>query len=388
MIIGIPKEIMHGENRVAVTPETVRNYILDGHKIIVEKGAGSGAHFTDEEYIGVGALIEEDVKKLYSEAQLILKVKEPQFNKTENLHEIDMMHKGQIIITFIHPASPINHQMVNAMAKKGIIGLTLDSVPRISRAQTMDALTSMSTCAGYKGMLIAVDHMKKFIPQIFSAVGMIKPANVVVIGAGVSGLQAIATAKRLGAIVYAADIRPDAAENAKSLGAKILDTNIPEKLAIGKGGYALSLSDKLLKKERNALKEAVADADIVFLAALVPGKVAPILVDEEMVKSMKPGSVIVDVSIDQGGNCSLTTPAEITVEHEITIIGIKNIPGLIPTSSTWMFANNVYNLIKYLIQNDELKLDTNDEILDSILVTDGSKIVHKGTLEAMKSKKQ
>ena len=148
MIIGIPKEIMHGENRVAVTPETVRNYILDGHEIIVEKGAGSGAHFTDEEYIGVGAIIEEDVKKLYSKAQLILKVKEPQFNKTENLHEIDMMHKGQYIITFIHPASPINHQMVNAMARKGIIGLTLDSVPRISRAQSMDALTSMSTCAG------------------------------------------------------------------------------------------------------------------------------------------------------------------------------------------------------------------------------------------------
>ncbi|HHX78445.1 MAG TPA: NAD(P) transhydrogenase subunit alpha [Acholeplasmataceae bacterium] len=387
MIIGIPKEIMHGENRVAVTPETVRNYILDGHEIIVEKGAGSGAHFTDEEYIGVGALIEEDVKKLYSKAQLILKVKEPQFNKTENLHEIDMMHKGQYIITFIHPASPINHQMVNAMARKGIIGLTLDSVPRISRAQSMDALTSMSTCAGYKGMLIAVDHMKKFIPQIFSAVGMIKPANVIIIGAGVSGLQAIATAKRLGAIVYAADIRPDAIENAKSLGAKIVDTNIPEKFAIGTGGYALSLTEKLLKKERSALKEAVADADIVFLGALVPGKVAPILVDEEMVLSMKPGSVIVDVSIDQGGNCSLTVPAEIIVEHEVTIIGIKNIPGLIPTSSTWMFANNIYNLVKHLIKDDELKLDLSDEILESILVTDGTKIVHKGTLEAIKNKK-
>lgn len=387
MIIGIPKEIMHGENRVAVTPETVRNYILDGHEIIVEKGAGSGAHFTDEEYIGVGALIEEDVKKLYSKAQLILKVKEPQFNKTENLHEIDMMHKGQYIITFIHPASPINHQMVNAMARKGIIGLTLDSIPRISRAQSMDALTSMSTCAGYKGMLIAVDHMKKFIPQIFSAVGMIKPANVIIIGAGVSGLQAIATAKRLGAIVYAADIRPDAIENAKSLGAKIVDTNIPEKFAIGTGGYALSLTEKLLKKERSALKEAVADADIVFLGALVPGKVAPILVDEEMVLSMKPGSVIVDVSIDQGGNCSLTVPAEIIVEHEVTIIGIKNIPGLIPTSSTWMFANNIYNLVKHLIKDDELKLDLSDEILESILVTDGTKIVHKGTLEAIKNKK-
>ena len=388
MIIGIPKEIMHGEDRVAVTPETVKKYVLDGHKIIVEKSAGVGAHFSDEEYVAAGAIIEEDIKKLYNDASLILKVKEPQFNKNENLHEIDLMHKGQFIITFIHPASPINHQMVNAMARKGIIGLTLDGVPRISRAQNMDALTSMSTCAGYKGMLIAANYMKKFIPQIFSAVGMIKPANVLVIGAGVSGLQAIATAKRLGAIVYAADIRPDAEENAKSLGAKIVDTNIPEKFAIGTGGYALSLSEKLLKKERSALKDAVMDADIVFLGALVPGKVAPILIDEEMVKAMKPGSVIVDISIDQGGNCSLTTPAEITVEHEVTIIGIKNIPGLLPTSSTWMFANNVYNLVKYLVHGDELNLDTKDEILESILVTDGSKIVHKGTLEAIKSKKQ
>lgn len=387
MIIGIPKEIMHGEDRVAVTPETVRKYILDGHKIIVEKGAGAGAHFTDEEYIAAGAIIEEDVKKLFNDAALILKVKEPQFNKKENLHEVDMMKKGQYLITFIHPASPVNHQMVNAMAQKGIISLTLDGVPRISRAQSMDALTSMSTCAGYKGMLMAVDYMKKFIPQIFSAVGVIKPSNVIVVGAGVSGLQAIATAKRLGAIVYAADIRPDAIENAKSLGAKIIATDIPEKYAIGKGGYALSLSDKLLQKERDALKEAVADADIVFLGALVPGKVAPILVDEEMVKSMKPGSVIVDVSIDQGGNCSLTLPGETTVEHEVTIIGIKNIPGLLPTSSTWMFANNVYNLVNYLVHGNELNLDTKDEILGSILVTDGSKIVHKGTLEAIKNKK-
>ena len=257
MIIGIPKEIMHGEDRVAVTPETVKKYVLDGHKIIVEKSAGVGAHFSDEEYIAAGAIIEEDIKKLYNDASLILKVKEPQFNKNENLHEIDLMHKGQFIITFIHPASPINHQMVNAMARKGIIGLTLDGVPRISRAQNMDALTSMSTCAGYKGMLIAANYMKKFIPQIFSAVGMIKPANVLVIGAGVSGLQAIATAKRLGAIVYAADIRPDAEENAKSLGAKIVDTNIPEKLAIGTGGYALSLTEKLLKKERSAFRREI-----------------------------------------------------------------------------------------------------------------------------------
>lgn len=383
MIIGIPKEIMHGENRVAAIPDTVRKFVGDGATVLVECKAGEGSFYLDESYQEAGATLVKDVEEIYKKADLILKVKEPLFNEEKNKHEIDMMHKGQYLITFIHPASPVNHKMVQHMAEQGVIGLTLDGVPRISRAQNMDALTSMSTCAGYKGILMAADDLAKFIPQIFSAVGMIKPANVLVIGTGVAGLQAIATAKRLGAVVHAADIRPDAAEQAMSLGAKVVDTQVPREAAIGAGGYAKYLSKELLENERNILKEVIKDMDIVFLSALVPGKIAPILITEDMVKGMRPGSVIVDISIDQGGNCAITEPGVITRKHGVTIQGIKNIPGHLPTSSTFMFANNVYNLFKYLHKNGKIELDMNDEICSSILVTDGNKIVHSGTLEAL-----
>ena len=209
MIIGIPKEIMHGERRVAATPETVAKFVKDGATVLVENGAGVGAFFADEAYAAAGAEMVADVADLYNRADVILKVKEPLFNEEKGCSEIDMMHAGQYIITFIHPASPVNHQMVKDMAKKGVIGLTLDGVPRIYRAQNMDALTSMSTVAGYKGMLMAASDLEKFMPQIFCAVGMIKPCNVLVIGTGVAGLQAIATAKRLGAVTYINDNRFD-----------------------------------------------------------------------------------------------------------------------------------------------------------------------------------
>jgi len=383
MKIGIPKEIMENERRVSSTPETVSKYIADGHSVVVECGAGEGSYFQDAEYAAAGAKMEKDAAVIYSESDLILKVKEPQFNKAKNIHEVDMMRKGQYLVTFIHPASPVNHKMVQALADKGVIGLTLDGIPRISRAQNMDALTSMSTCAGYKGMIMAADSLTKFVPQIFSAVGMVKPGSVLVIGAGVAGLQAIATAKRLGAAVSAADIRPAAAEQAASLGAKIVDTGIPADIAVGEGGYAKSLSAEWLAKERAALKDAIVNSDIVFLSALVPGKQAPILITEDTVKEMKPGAVIVDVSIDQGGNCDITPAGAVEKKHNITINGIKNIPGHLPTSSTWMFSQNMYNLIKYLVKDNKITLDMNDEICSSIIVTDGNKIVHQGTKEAM-----
>lgn len=383
MIIGVPKEIMDHEYRVAVIPETVKKFVDLGLKVLVERGAGVGAFYMDEDYEKAGAVIVDDVEAIYNQAELILKVKEPLFNKAKNKHEIDLMHAGQYLITFIHPASPANHEMVKAMAAKGVIGLTLDGVPRISRAQAMDALTSMSTCAGYKGMIMATDSLAKFVPQIFSAVGMIKPANVLVVGSGVAGLQAIATAKRLGAVVYAADIRPDACEQAKSLGAKVIDLGIPKELAVGEGGYAKKLPDEWLEKERQVLAEAIKDMDIVFLSALIPGKLAPILITEEMVKMMKPGSVIVDISIDQGGNCDITPPGAIESKHNVVIQGIKNIPGHIPTSSTWMFAHNVFNLVNYLLKDGKLQLDLNDDIVSSILVTNGKEIVHAGAKEAM-----
>lgn len=383
MIIGIPKEIMPGERRVSATPETVAKFIKDGATVFVEKSAGEGAFFKDEEYTAAGAKIISDVAELYQKADLILKVKEPLYNEEKKCHEIDLMHEGQYLITFIHPASPINHKMVQKMAEKGIISLTLDGVPRISRAQNMDALTSMSTCAGYKGILIAANDLAKFVPQIFCAVGMIRPVNVFVIGTGVAGLQAIATAKRLGAVVYAADIRPDAAEQAKSLGAKIVDTGVPAEIAIGEGGYAKALPREWLVKEQAAIAETVAKSDIVFCSALVPSKVAPVILTEEMVKSMAPGSVIVDISIDQGGNCAVTEPGKTAVKYGVTIEGIKNIPGMLPTSSTWMFAHNIYNFTKYLIHDGKIMLDMNDEIVQKTLTTMNGKIVHAGAKEAM-----
>ena len=218
MIIGIPKEIMDGENRVAAIPETVKKMVADGCKVLVQTGAGVGAFYHDEDYIAAGATMTDDPQSVYAQADVILKVKEPLFNSDLQKHEVDMMHAGQVVITFFHPASPANHDMVKKLAAAGVIGLTLDGIPRISRAQAMDALSSMSTCAGYKGMLMAAESIPKFMPMIGSAVGMIKPAKVLIVGAGVAGLRAIATAKSLGAVVYAADIRPEACEQAKSLG--------------------------------------------------------------------------------------------------------------------------------------------------------------------------
>ena len=383
MTIGIPKEIMTGEKRVAASPETVKKFIEDGQKVLIEKDAGVNSLYHDEDYLAMGAEIVAGPVELFKRSDLILKVKEPLFNKAENVHEVDMMHKGQYLITFIHPASPVNHDMVKKLATAGVISLTLDGVPRISRAQNMDALTSMSTCAGYKGILMAANDLSIFMPQMFTAVGMLKPAKVLVIGVGVAGLQALATAKRLGAITYALDIRPAAVEQSQSLGAKVIEFDIPAELAVAEGGYANKLTDEWLEKERQVLSEVIADMDIVFCSALIPGKIAPIVITEEMVKKMKNGSVIVDVSIDQGGNCAITTPGEKEVKHGVMIQGIKNIPGMLPTSSTWMFANNVYNLVKYLIKDGTIKLDTNDEIVRSILVTYDGEIVHSGTKEAM-----
>ena len=383
MIIGIPKEIMHGEYRVAAIPETVKKLVDDGHTVLFEKGAGLGAFYHDEDYAKAGAKMYDDVQKLFDDAEVILKVKEPLHNETYDKDEVDMMHKGQYLITFIHPASPVNHEMVKKMAKNGVIGLTLDGVPRISRAQNMDALSSMSSCAGYKGMIMGVDDLPKFMPLISCAVGMIKPANVLVIGTGVAGLRAIATAKALGAKVSAVDIRPKAEENATSLGAKIVPTGVPAEIAVGEGGYANKLPDEWILKERENIRAAVEDADVVFLSALVPGKIAPQLITEDMVKNMRPGSVIVDIAIDQGGNCTITSPGIKERKHGVMIQGIKNIPGMLPTSSTWMFAHNIYNLVKYLNKDGKIALDLEDEICRKILVTDGEKIVHEGAKEAM-----
>lgn len=387
MIIGVPKEIMQGENRVAAIPETVKKMVDKGFSVLFEKGAGMGSHYMDEAYEGAGAELVQDAEEVFARANVILKVKEPLFNAEKNRHELDMMHEGQYLITFLHPASPANHEMVRHMAARGIIGLTLDGVPRISRAQTMDALSSMSACAGYKGMIMGINDISKFVPFVTSAVGRLKPATVFVIGTGVAGLRALATAKGLGATVYSADIRPEANRNAVSLGAIVVDTGVPEDIAVSADGlHANQLSDEWLKVERERLKETIVKSDIVFCSALVQGRVAPVLITEDMVKQMQPGSVIVDISIDQGGNCEITTPGAVETKHRVIIQGIKNIPGMLSTSSTIMFSRNIYNLLDYLIKEGKIFLNMSDEIVSSIIVTQNGKIVHEGTLEAMELK--
>ena len=383
MIIGIPKEIMHEEARVAATPDTVKKYVADGHKVLVENGAGAGALHSDEAYAAAGAQMCATAQEVYDAAELILKVKEPLFNEQTGKHEVDMMHAGQYLITFIHPAAPVNHQMVKNMAAAGIISMAIEGVPRISRAQSMDALTSMSTCAGYKGTLMAASDLTKFIPMMPTAAGMIKPCNMLVAGVGVAGLQALATGKRLGAKTYAIDIRPAAAEQATSLGAQLVESGVDPALAIGQGGYALALPEDVLAAERERIAQVLPNMDIVFLSALVPGQLAPILITEDMVKTMKPGSVIVDIAIDQGGNCSITTPGVRDVKHGVILEGIKNIPGMLAESSTFMYAANMYNLVKYLTKDGYLNLDESDDIVSGMLTTKDGKVVHAGALAAM-----
>lgn len=383
LIFAVPKEIMPGERRVSAIPETVKKMVSNGAKVLVEKGAGLGAFFSDEEYQSAGATIVSDVEELFSNANIILKVKEPQVNSQTGKHEVDMMQAGQVLITFLHPAAPANHEMIKNLTAKGVTALTLDGIPRISRAQAMDALTSMSTVAGYKSVLMAANRVPKFVPMIGSAIGMIPPANVTVLGAGVAGLQAIATAKRLGAVVHAADIRPEAAEHAKSLGAKIVETGVPAEIAIGEGGYAKSLPQEWVVKEQTALYDTIVKSDIVIATALVPGRMAPTLITEEMVKAMKPGSAIVDVSIDQGGNCALTVGGEVIEKYGVSIDGTKNIPGMVPSSSTTMFAKNIVNYIANMIKDGQVVIDMNDEITASTLVCKDGELVHAGTREAL-----
>jgi NAD(P) transhydrogenase subunit alpha len=383
LVVGIPREIMPQEARVAALPETVEKLCGEGARVLVERGAGAGCDAADADYARTGAELCDEAADLYARADVVLKVKEPRVHVQYGRHEVELMHAGQVLITFLHPAAPGNHDMVRMLRDRGVTALTLDGIPRISRAQSMDALTSMSTVAGYKSVLMAANLLKTFIPMMGTAVGVIPPAQVLVVGAGVAGLQAVATARRLGGVVTASDIRPPALEQAASLGAKVLATGVPTEEAVGGGGYARALSDRWLAHEREALRPAVQAADMVILAALIPGEVAPLLVDEAAVAAMRPGSVIVDIAIDQGGNCACTVPGETLVRQGVTIIGIKNIPGQMARSSTWMFARNLYNLLTYLAADGKLPLDPKDEIVSSALVTRGGKILHAGALAAM-----
>jgi len=385
MIIGIPKEIMPGERSVAALPETVREYVNMGFQVLVEASAGQGVFHSDADYRAAGAEIVPDSSTLYARADLVLKVKQPEFNEAVGRHEAEMIREGAMLITFLHPAAPASHDMVRTLCNRNITSLTMDGVPRISRAQTMDALTSMSTITGYKSVLIAAARFPRFMPMIGTAIGATKPANVLVVGTGVVGLQAIATAKRLGASVTAVDIRADARREAGSLkGTKVAGFEVPDEVALAPGGYARALPTEWLVRERALVDSLLPQIDIVILSALVPGEVAPVLITEEAVRTMRPGSVIVDVAIDQGGNCALTQVGREVAVQDVLVCGTANIPGSVAVDASWLYANNILRYVQNLFKDGPQRPCFEDEIVKQSLVTRDRKIVHAGTLKAMR----
>lgn len=383
--LGVLREIMPGEQRVAVVPETARAFIEQGARVLVESGAGAGGFFTDEEYRQAGAQVAADAAEVYAGSDIFLKVKEPQYNAALDKHEAELFPEGSTLVTFLHPANKLNHQTVRTLAERKITSFTLDSVPRISRAQKMDALTSMSTVAGYKAVLFASEHLARFIPMMPTSFGMIKPARFLVIGTGVAGLQAVATAKRLGAQVKTLDIRPDANEQAQSLGATVIPFDLPAELAVGEGGYARRLPEEWYTKERETLIPHVTESDVIILTALIPGELAPLIIDKAMLAKMKKGSVIMDIAVDQGGNCQLSEAGKNTSYNDVLISAITNIPATLPVDATWMFAQNIMHFLHHLVSDGRVNTDTSDEIINSTLVTSGGNIVHKGALLAMES---
>ena len=290
-----------------------------------------------------------------------------------------------MLVTFMHPASPASHDVVRKLKEKHVTSFTMDSIPRISRAQSMDALSSMSTVTGYKAVIHAACLLPIFVPMMGTAVGMLKPARFLIVGCGVVGLQALATAKRLGGTTTCVDIRPDAREQGTSLGAKVEGFDVPTELATGKGGYARALPEEWLDRERQTLARLVEDADVVVLSALVPGEVAPILVTKEMVSRMRPGSVVVDIAIDQGGNCEATQPGKEIVVNDVTVSGIQNVPGSVPVHATHLYAINMVNFLSNLFPAGPAKVNWDDEIVLATLVTHEGRIVHEGTLKAFAS---
>jgi len=372
MKIGVPKEVREGETRVALIPQTVMELKKMEFEILIEKGAGEKALFSDEDYKKAGATIVDDAKKLYQEADLVLKVQPPQKHPKAKKHELELMKEGSTLVGFLSPWT--NRDLVEQMQARKITAFAMELIPRITRAQSMDALSSMATVAGYKAVLIAADTVQKFFPLLMTAAGTIPPANVLVIGAGVAGLQAIATAKRLGARVEAFDVRPSVKEQIESLGAKFIEMELPEDVET-KDGYAKEVSEDFIRRELEAIGSRLPRMDVVISTAQVFGKKAPVLITEEMVKTMKPGSVIVDLAAEQGGNCELTEAGKVVTKHGVTIYGPVNLPAQLPVDASQMYARNITNFVKHIFQAENRTLDFEDEITKNACVCHNGEIV-------------
>lgn len=367
MKIGIPKETIPGETRVGIIPGLIASYKRDNHEILIERGAGVAASYSDKAFEAAGAQI-VDVKKLYESADLIVKVQPP------TKEEAMMIREGTTYIGYLAPQA--NPDVVKTFVARLITGFSIEFVPRITRAQSMDALSSMATIAGYKAVLIAADKIGKMFPLLMTAAGTITPATVLILGAGVAGLQAIATAKRLGAKVEAFDPRPAVKEQVKSLGATFVEMEMPEDAETA-GGYAKEMSPEFIKKEMEAISARLPKVDVIISTAQVFGKKAPILITEEMVKILRPGSVIVDLAAEQGGNCELTEAHKTVEKHGVTIIGAVNLPASIPVDASQMYARNVNNLFKNIYPKPDTAIDFEDEVNKGACITRNGEIVNE-----------
>ena len=370
--IGVPRETAENERRVALVPDTVKRLTAQGARVVVESNAGTAAHFLDDAYAAAGATIVPSAADVYGQANLIVKVQKP------TPEEVAMLRPGQTLIAFLQPM--VNTDLVRALQNKRVAAFSMDAIPRTSRAQYMDALSSMATVAGYKAVLLAADHLAKFMPLLTTAAGNIPPAKVLVIGAGVAGLQAIATARRLGAVVEAYDTRPVVKEQVQSLGARFIEINTGATDTQTAAGYAREATAEELAAQQAELARRSVRSDAIITTAAVPGRPAPRLISAETVNQMAPGSVIVDLAAETGGNCELTQPGKVIDHNGVTIIGTLNLPSTLPIHASQMYAKNIQNLLGLMIdKNGNLVLNMDDDIVAGTIITLDGDVLHEGT---------
>jgi len=372
VIVGVTKENFPGERRVAIVPGSIGKLIKMGVDVSVEAGAGVESGYLDADYEEAGASIVADRGQILKSSDILVQVRAAVANPEQGQADIDALGPGKTLIAQCDPLS--DPQAMVKLAEKGALVFALEMVPRTTRAQAMDVLSSMATIAGYKAVLLAANHSPQMFPMMMTAAGTLKPARVFILGAGVAGLQAIATAKRLGAVVSAYDLRPVVKEQCESLGAKFIDLGLES--GAGKGGYAREMDEAFYAKQREVMLKVVAESDVVITTAAIPGKKAPILVTEEMVKAMPAGSVIVDLAAERGGNCELTKSGEVTLVHDVTILGPENVPSDHPRHASQMYSNNLVTFMKLLVKKGVFKLNLSDDIVKGTLVTHAGQLVH------------
>ncbi len=376
MRVAIPTEVAPGERRVAATPETAGKMVKAGFEVVIQSGAGAESGFEDEAYRQAGAVVEPEVDKVWAGANVVLKVQSPRKPEGSGPSEVERLSPGALLVSFLQPmGSP---DLVRKLADGKVEYLALEYLPRITRAQAMDALTSMASIAGYKAVLLGAAASGKFFPLMMTPAGTIAPSRVLVLGAGVAGLAAVGTAKRLGAVVEASDIRPAAREQVESLGATFIDLGMKKEEAETAGGYAKEISKDQHAREQEIIHERIRKADVVITTALIPGRKAPVLVTEDMVKSMARGSVVVDLAAEQGGNCTLTEAGKTAVKHGVTLLGPINLPSTLATDASRMYSRNVLALLLLVVKDGKIQLDLADEIVKGALVVHEGRIAHEG----------